>query len=79
MNVLRDERDERAVPPVLEAFFQEHPRLALAFSGGVDSAYLLYAVAAVMCGRIMYSRPFSLSLSGQMPGVWPRNLKRICV
>ncbi len=27
----------------LEAFFQEHPRAALAFSGGVDSAYLLYA------------------------------------
>lgn len=48
MNVLRDERDERAVPPVLEAFFQEHPRLALAFSGGVDSAYLLYA--AIRCG-----------------------------
>lgn len=27
----------------LEQFFQEHPRAALAFSGGVDSAYLLYA------------------------------------
>ncbi len=27
----------------LEAFFKEHPRVALAFSGGVDSAYLLYA------------------------------------
>jgi len=27
----------------LEAFFQEHPRAALAFSRGVDSAYLLYA------------------------------------
>ena len=27
----------------LEQFFQEHPRCALGFSGGVDSAYLLYA------------------------------------
>ena len=27
----------------LKDFFKEHPRAALAFSGGVDSAYLLYA------------------------------------
>ena len=27
----------------LESFFSEHPRCALAFSGGVDSAYLLFA------------------------------------
>lgn len=27
----------------LQQFFGEHPRIALAFSGGVDSAYLLYA------------------------------------
>lgn len=27
----------------LEAFFKENPKVALAFSGGVDSAYLLYA------------------------------------
>ena len=27
----------------LQEFFTEHPRAALAFSGGVDSAYLLYA------------------------------------
>lgn len=27
----------------LSAFFQENPKAALAFSGGVDSAYLLYA------------------------------------
>lgn len=26
----------------LEQFFREHPKVALAFSGGVDSAYLLY-------------------------------------
>lgn len=27
----------------LQEFFRDHPRAALAFSGGVDSAYLLYA------------------------------------
>ena len=27
----------------LREFFARHPKLALAFSGGVDSAYLLYA------------------------------------
>ncbi len=31
----------------LETFFKENPRVALAFSGGVDSAYLLYA--AIRC------------------------------
>jgi uncharacterized protein len=36
------------VPENLAAFFKENPRLALAFSGGVDSAYLLYA--AIKCG-----------------------------
>lgn len=32
----------------LQEFFRENPRAALAFSGGVDSAYLLYA--AQQCG-----------------------------
>ena len=32
----------------LQGFFTEHPKVALAFSGGVDSAYLLYA--AMHCG-----------------------------
>lgn len=27
----------------LEQFFQEHPKVTIAFSGGVDSSYLLYA------------------------------------
>lgn len=30
----------------LKAFFEENPKLALAFSGGVDSAYLLYAAVS---------------------------------
>lgn len=32
----------------LTAYFSSHPKAAIAFSGGVDSAYLLYA--AVQCG-----------------------------
>jgi len=32
----------------LALFFQQHPKAAIAFSGGVDSAYLLYA--AIKCG-----------------------------
>ena len=27
----------------LRTFFREHPKVALGFSGGVDSSYLLYA------------------------------------
>ena len=27
----------------LQAFFEENPKAAIAFSGGVDSAFLLYA------------------------------------
>ena len=36
------------VPESLVKFFGDHPRIALAFSGGCDSAYLLYAARA--CG-----------------------------
>ena len=39
----------RAVPEALRDFFAAHPKLALAFSGGVDSAYLLYAALACDC------------------------------
>lgn len=39
----------KAVPAALSAFFAAHPRLALAFSGGTDSAYLLYAASACGC------------------------------
>ena len=40
--------DQIFVPDSLREFFAGHPRIALAFSGGCDSAYLLYAAAA--CG-----------------------------
>ena len=36
----------------LETFFRENSRVAVAFSGGVDSSYLLYA--ALRCGAVAY-------------------------
>lgn len=35
----------------LESFFAAHPRVAVAFSGGVDSAYLLYAAKTAAAMR----------------------------
>ena len=44
----------------LQGFFTEHPRAALAFSGGVDSSYLLYAGLkwAAMLGVYYVKSPF---------------------
>jgi len=33
----------------LQQFFEQNPRIAIAFSGGVDSSYLLYAAKAAGC------------------------------
>lgn len=44
-----EERDIKAVPEALRVWLQARPRLALAFSGGADSAYLLYAALACGC------------------------------
>lgn len=38
----------------LEQFFKENPRVAIAFSGGVDSAYLLWAAVKYACGVKAY-------------------------
>lgn len=49
--------DRETVPGALRAFFDAHPRMALAFSGGTDSAYLLYAARACGCEvRAFYAR-----------------------
>lgn len=45
----------------LQDFFSQHPRVALAFSGGVDSAYLLYA--AIQCGAQV--RPYYVKTAFQ--------------
>lgn len=49
------------VPQKLRDFFQTHPRAALGFSGGVDSAYLLWAGLA--CGAEI--RPYFLKTAFQ--------------
>lgn len=48
------------IPDALRTFFKTHPSLALAFSGGTDSAYLLYAAKACGCNIHAYyaSSPF---------------------
>ena len=35
--------ESQAVPSSLHRFFSDHPKVALAFSGGTDSSYLMYA------------------------------------
>ena len=42
------------VPEALKDFFRAHPHLALAFSGGTDSAYLLCAALACGCDVTAY-------------------------
>ena len=39
----------QTIPDAPREFFQDHPKMALAFSGGTDSAYLLYAARACDC------------------------------
>ena len=38
----------------LDGFFAAHPKLAVAFSGGADSAYLLWAAAQAGCQVAAY-------------------------
>lgn len=45
---MKNQMDRIFVPENLRRFFKDHPRIALSFSGGCDSAYLLYAAHA--CG-----------------------------
>lgn len=54
MYVMSENIIANAVPENLQAFFRENSRIALAFSGGVDSAYLLYAAKACGCAVRAY-------------------------
>ena len=60
MTITHDKISSDCVPEKLREFFSDHPSIALAFSGGTDSSYLLYA--AKECGahvRAYYvSTPF---------------------
>ncbi len=57
----------------LEEFFNAHPRAALAFSGGTDSSYLLYA--ARRCGADV--QPF-FAKSVFQPAFELKDAKRLC-
>ena len=57
----------------LSSFFARHPRAALAFSGGVDSAYLLYA--ASRCGADL--RPYFVDAAFQ-PRFELADARRLC-
>lgn len=57
----------------LHQFFSEHPRAAVAFSGGADSAYLLYAAKA--CGAEV--RAYYVSSEFQ-PEFEERDARRLC-
>ncbi|MBE5773963.1 MAG: ATP-dependent sacrificial sulfur transferase LarE [Clostridiales bacterium] len=47
----------KCIPDSLKCFFEENKKVALAFSGGTDSAYLLYAAKACGCDiRAYYVR-----------------------
>lgn len=49
------------VPTALQEFFQEHPRVALAYSGGCDSVFLL--ACALACGAGVH--PFTVNTAFQ--------------
>ena len=53
--------DFELIPASLRQFFTEHKKAALAFSGGTDSAYLLWA--ARECGCDM--KPFFIKTAFQ--------------
>lgn len=61
------------VPESLKAFFAGHPKLALAFSGGADSSYLLYA--ALACGVDV--KPYYVRTQFQ-PAFELEDAKRLC-
>ena len=74
---------QTCVPEPLRAFFGENPRLVLAFSGGCDSAYLLYAASA--CGadvaayyvRSPFQPAFELEDARRLAGELGRELRVI--
>lgn len=65
--------DAVCVPGCLKVFFQNTPKAALAFSGGVDSAYLLYAARACGCDI----RPYYIKSAFQ-PAFEMRDARRLC-
>ena len=59
----------------LEQFFHDHPRAAIAFSGGVDSAFLLWAARAYGYDVHAYyvSTAFQPAFEREDARRWPRS------
>ena len=57
----------------LKDFFEQHPKAAVAFSGGVDSTYLLWA--ALQCGADV--RPYC-AVTAFQPGFERREARELC-
>jgi len=68
-----DNANAICVPESLRRFFEKYPKVALAFSGGVDSAYLLYAAGACGCDV----RPYYVKSAFQ-PEFEMRDALRLC-
>ena len=60
----------------LDEFFAEHPKAALAFSGGTDSAFLLYAARSAGADvrpylvSLSFSRNLSMRMQSGFPASW---------
>lgn len=61
------------IPETLRCFFEKYTKVALAFSGGVDSAYLLYAAQACGCDV----RPYYIKSAFQ-PQFELEDAQRLC-
>lgn len=64
----------------LDEFFAEHPKAALAFSGGTDSAFLLYAARSAGADVRPYMIKYGETEIAQTPDVvfWASVYKAIC-
>ena len=60
----------------LQEFFTENPRIAIAFSGGTDSAYLAYMAKkyAKEMTAIYVPQHFNRHLNGRMPFASARSM-----
>ena len=62
----------------LEQFFAENREVAIAFSGGVDSAYLLYAATRYAARVKAYYVSTSRNLNWRTHDGWRTRWARIC-
>ena len=65
----------------LEEFFHQYPEVAVAFSGGVDSAWLLHEAVryARRCGAYFVNTPFqpAFELADARAAAWEESAERL--